>query len=243
MNDWIAADWDAPRQIVAGTTLRTAAANTLPLPGEPCWLSQVHGTKVISAGHFDEPPDADASVKGSDLFSVKGSDLFSEADASVKGLAPCGAKNPFLCVVRTADCLPVLMCSKDGGAFAAVHAGWRGLAAGVIENTIVTLDIKPANLLVWLGPAISQAAFEVGDEVREAFLVHDPKASSCFERNARGRWQADLYGLARQRLNAAGVLAVSGGDYCTYSDEKRFYSYRRNHNCGRLVSFIGLLTP
>jgi YfiH family protein len=222
MSDWLAAAWDAPRQIVAGTSLRGADNAALPLPGKPCWLKQVHGASVVTAGHFDEPP---------------------EADASVKGLAPCGANNPFLCVVRTADCLPVLMCSKDGGVFAAAHAGWRGLAAGVIENTIVTLDIKPANLLVWLGPAISQAAFEVGDEVREAFLVHDPKASSCFERNARGRWQADLYGLARQRLNAAGVLAVSGGEFCTYSDEKRFYSYRRNPDCGRLVSFIGLLTP
>ena len=220
MSDWLAAGWDAPRQIVAGTSLRGADNAALPLPGLPCWLKQVHGANVVTAGHFDEPPEADASVNGL----VKGSD-------------------PFLCVVRTADCLPVLMCSKDGGAFAAAHAGWRGLAAGVIENTIVTLDIKPANLLVWLGPAISQAAFEVGDEVREAFLVHDPKASSCFERNARGRWQADLYGLARQRLNAAGVLAVSGGEFCTYSDEKRFYSYRRNPDCGRLVSFIGLLTP
>ncbi len=222
MSDWLAADWDTPRQIVAGTSLRGADNAALPLPGLPCWLKQVHGADVVTAAHFDEPP---------------------EADASVNGLAPCGAKNPFLCVVRTADCLPVLMCSKDGGAFAAAHAGWRGLAAGVIENTIVTLDIKPANLLVWLGPAISQAAFEVGDEVREAFLVHDPKASSCFEKNARGRWQADLYGLARQRLNAAGVLAVSGGEFCTYSDEKRFYSYRRNPDCGRLVSFIGLATP
>ncbi len=216
MNDWIAADWDAPRQIVAGTTLRTAAANTLPLPGEPCWLSQVHGTKVISAGHFDEPPEADASVKGSDLFS---------------------------CVVRTADCLPVLMCSKDGMVFAAAHAGWRGLAAGVIEKTISTLGIDPADLLVWLGPAISQAAFEVGDEVREVYLSHDSLASTCFEANARGRWQADLYGLARQRLQALGVTAVSGGEFCTYRDEERFYSYRRNPDCGRLVSFIGLNTP
>ena len=222
MRDWLAADWDAPSQIVAGTSLRGSDNAALPLPGQPCWLKQVHGSNVVTAGHFDEPP---------------------EADASVKGQAPCGANNPFLCVVRTADCLPVLMCSKDGGAFAAAHAGWRGLAAGVIENTIAALGIEPASLLVWLGPAISQAAFEVGDEVRDAFLTQDPTASSCFETNARGRWQADLYGLARQRLNAAGVLAVSGGEFCTYSDEKRFYSYRRNPDCGRLVSFIGLATP
>jgi len=216
MSDWIAADWDAPRQIVAGTSLRSAHDTALPLPGEPCWLNQVHGARVVTAGHFDEPPDADASVKGSDRF---------------------------LCVVRTADCLPLLMCSKDGGVFAAAHAGWRGLAAGVVENTITRIGIEPDKLLVWLGPAISQAAFEVGDEVRDAFLLHDPMASACFEANARGRWQADLYGLARQRLQAAGVPAVSGGEFCTYSDEERFYSYRRDPDCGRLVSFIGLATP
>ena len=216
MSDWIAADWDAPKQIVAGTSLRGTDNTALPLPGTPCWLKQIHGARVVTAGHFPEPPEADASVKGSD---------------------------PFLCVVRTADCLPVLMCSKDGGVFAAAHAGWRGLAAGVIENTIATLGIEPASLLVWLGPAISQESFEVGDEVRDAFLTHDPTASSCFEANARGRWQADLYGLARQRLKAAGIPAVSGGEFCTYSDEKRFYSYRRNPDCGRMVSFIGLATP
>jgi len=216
MSDWIAADWDAPDQIVAGTSLRRADSAAFVLPGTPCWLKQVHGANVVTAGHFDEPPEADASVQGSD---------------------------PFLCVVRTADCLPVLMCSKDGGGFAAAHAGWRGLAAGVIENTIATLGIEPSNLLVWLGPAISQAAFEVGGEVRDAFLAHDSMASSCFDANARGRWQADLYGLARQRLKAAGVQTISGGEFCTYRDEKRFYSYRRNPDCGRLVSFVGLAPP
>jgi hypothetical protein len=216
MSDWIAADWDAPAQIVAGTSLRSARDAALPLPGRPCWLHQVHGARVVTAGHFDEPPDADASVKGSD---------------------------PFLCVVRTADCLPVLMCSKDGGVFAAAHAGWRGLVAGVIENTISKLGIEADTLLVWLGPAISQAAYEVGDEVRDAFLRHDPMASTCFAANSRGRWQADLYALARQRLQTAGVPAVSGGEFCTFSDKERFYSYRRNPDCGRLVSFISLATP
>jgi len=216
VSDWIAADWDAPRHIVAGTSLRSEANAALPLPGLACWLKQVHGARVVTAGHFDEPPEADASIKGSD---------------------------PFLCVVRTADCLPVLMSSKDGGVFAAAHAGWRGLAAGVIENTISKLSIEPANLLVWLGPAISQAAFEVGDEVRDAFLAHDPMAGTCFEANVRGRWQADLYELARQRLRAAGVRAVTGGEFCTYGDEERFHSYRRNPDCGRLVSFIGQKAP
>jgi len=224
MSDWIAAQWDAPKRIVAGTSLRSSDA--LRLPGIPCWLNQVHGARVVTAGHFDEPPEADASINRSDLFSsiINRSDLFS-------------------CVVRTADCLPVLMCSKDGGVFAAAHAGWRGLAAGVIENTISALNIDPSELLVWLGPAISQAAFEVGGEVRDVFLAHSPMAGTCFEPNARGRWQADLYGLARQRLEAAGVRTVSGGDFCTYSDDERFYSYRRDPDCGRLVSFVGLKTP
>jgi YfiH family protein len=214
VSDWIAADWAAPSQIIAGTSLRSA--DVVDLPGEPCWLNQVHGTHVVTAGHFDEPPQADASVKGSD---------------------------PFLCVVRTADCLPVLMCSKDGSEFAAAHAGWRGLAAGVIENTIAKLSVDAGDLLVWLGPAISQVAFEVGNEVRDTFLLHDPQASACFEANARGRWQADLYELARQRLRAAGVASIRGGEFCTYSDKERFYSYRRNSNCGRLVSYVGLRTP
>jgi hypothetical protein len=146
-------------------------------------------------------------------------------------------------VVRTADCLPVLLCSADGAVFAAAHAGWRGLAAGVIENTLAKLNVNAADLRVWLGPAISQPSFEVGDEVRQVFLSHDPNAVACFEANTRGRWQADLYGLARQRLHAAGVSDVSGGGFCTYIDDDRFYSYRRNPDCGRMVSFVGLKTP
>ena len=214
MSDWIAADWSAPLEIVAGTTLRSADA--MALPGKPCFLNQVHGSHVVTAGHFAVAPEADASVKGAE---------------------------PFLCAVRTADCLPLLMCSRDGESFGAAHAGWRGLAAGVIENTVSKLDVEAANLLVWLGPAISQASFEVGDEVRDAFLAHDTAASRCFERNARGRWQADLYELARQRLHAVGVTNVTGGGFCTYLDADRFFSYRRDRECGRLVSFVGLKTP
>ena len=225
MSDWIAADWAAPRQIVAGTSLRSADVANLPLSGNPCWLKQVHGVNVVTAGHFDEAPEADASVNRSDTFMDTNESL------------------PFLCVVRTADCLPVLMCSKDGEAFAAAHAGWRGLAAGIIENTISKLGIEASDLLVWLGPAISQVAFEVGDDVRAAFLAHDPAASTCFEANARGRWQADLYGLARQRLQSVGVSSISGGEFCTYSDAERFYSYRRNPDCGRLLSFVGVASP
>lgn len=216
MNDWVAADWPAPSSIIAGTTLRNHDLSSLPLPGEYCWLSQVHGTNIVAATHFDAPPAADGST---------------------------GHDAGYVCVVRTADCLPVLMCATDGSVFAAAHAGWRGLAAGVIENTLAKLDLDPADLLVWLGPAISQPSFEVGDEVKEAFLLADPGASDCFEANSRRRWQADLYGLARRRLNAAGVRNIFGGDFCTYLDDERFFSYRRDPECGRLVSFVGLNTP
>ena len=216
MHDWISADWPAPENIVAGTTFRSNDQASLPLSGEVCWLSQVHGTNVVAAGHFDSPPEADGSA---------------------------GRGAGYVCAVRTADCLPVLICSTDGSVFAAAHAGWRGLAAGVIESTLAKLEVAPADLLVWLGPAISQPSFEVGDEVREAFLSVDPDACECFETNSRRRWQADLYGLARRRLNAAGVRNVFGGGFCTYLDEERFFSYRRDPKCGRLVSFVGLNTP
>jgi YfiH family protein len=216
MSDWIAADWPAPEHIVAGTTLRTHAESAVPLDGVPCWLKQVHGTSIVEAGNYDAPPQADGSIRGHD------------------GL---------ICVVRTADCLPVLLCTAEGGRFAAVHAGWRGLAAGVIENSLAKLAVKPDELLVWLGPAISQPSFEVGDEVRAEFMAHDSQAGDCFEANARGRWQADLYELARQRLAAAGVNRIYGGEFCTYLDSERFYSYRRNSECGRMVSFVGTKTP
>ena len=216
MNDWISADWRAPTKIVAGTTLKTHTASSLPLPGNPCWLNQVHGSRVVSADHYDTPPDADGSTNGSAAH---------------------------ICVVRTADCLPVLMCSNDGSVFAAAHAGWRGLASGVIENTIAKLKVDPAELMVWLGPAISQNSFEVGDEVRDAFLSGDRKTSTCFEIKSRGRWQADLYGLAKQRLIVAGVSEISGGDFCTKLDSMRFYSFRRDPQCGRMISFVGLKTP
>jgi len=196
--------------------LRTHDLSALPLPGEPCWLNQVHGTHIVTSGRFDKPPEADGATSGD---------------------------SGHVCVVRTADCLPLLICSGDGSVFAAVHAGWRGLAAGVIENAIAKLGRNPADLLVWFGPAISQPAFEVGAEVREAFLISDANATACFEANSRGRWQADLYGLARRRLNAAGVTNIFGGGLCTYLDDERFFSYRRDPDCGRLVSFIGPKSP
>ena len=210
--DWLRAEWPAPESIIAGTTLRTTREHRF--PGEPAWLTQVHGTRVVRVGSEDfgnGPPEADASV---------------------------GAEPGSICVVRTADCLPILLCSRDGREIAAAHAGWRGLAAGIAEATVAALDSLPGDLLAWFGPAISQPAFEVGAEVREAFVAHAKAAAAAFEPNERGRWQADLYLLARQRLAAAGVTAVYGGGFCTSADPERFYSYRRDGETGRLVSFI-----
>lgn len=216
-SSWISADWPAPGNVVAGTTLRDTDISDVALDGQPCWLKQVHGAAVVTAGHFDSPPHADGSVSGS-------------------------AKN--VCVVRTADCLPVLMCSADGTTVAAAHAGWRGLASGIIENTVINMAVEPADILVWMGPAISQPSFEVGDEVREAFLNHDVGAESCFVGNSRGRWQADLYALARQKLAAVKVGNVFGGGFCTFEDAQRFCSYRRDGaDCGRMVSFVGFKSP
>ncbi len=210
--DWLPADWPAPHGITAGTTLKGAA--DFAFPAAPRFLKQVHGTRVVHV-------DADLFAGGPP-----------EADASV------GDRPDAICVVRTADCLPVLLCSADGRAIGAAHAGWRGLAAGVVEATVSAMAAAPADLMAWLGPAISQPAFEVGAEVREAFVAVDPAAAAAFVQNARGRWQADLYLLARQRLAAAGVTRVSGGGLCTHADPDRFYSFRRDGETGRLVSFV-----
>jgi YfiH family protein len=211
--DWIKADWPAPANILAGTTLRNGSLASLKLPGEPCWLNQVHGSDVVFAGYFDEPPAADASV---------------------------GRKAGDVCIVRTADCLPILFCSADGTEVAAAHAGWRGLAAGIIEATVAEMAHAPADLLVWLGPAISQAAFEVGAEVKATFVEKDSGTEDCFVANERGRWQADLYELARRRLAAIDITRIHGGGYCTFADEERFFSYRRDPECGRMVSFVAI---
>jgi len=210
-DDWIRADWPAPPNIIAGTTLRDSHFK---LPVEPQQLNQVHGAHVVRWGSedFDRgAPDADAIV----------------ADCS----QAC-------CAVRTADCVPVLLCSMDGDEIAAVHGGWRGLVAGVVEATVAELSTPPGDLLAWFGPAISQSAFEVGGEVRDAFLAADPAAETAFARNERGRWQADLYMLAAQRLDKCGISRLSGGGLCTFADPQRFYSYRRGGDSGRLVSFV-----
>jgi YfiH family protein len=208
---WIRADWAAPSSIIAGTTLRNSEFE---LPASPQLLNQVHGIGVAHVGSVDSADGAP------------------EADAIV------GNRGGDICVVKTADCLPVLLCSADGQQIGAAHAGWRGLVAGVIEETIAAMSTNPAELIAWLGPAISQPAFEVGEEVREAFLATDAGAATHFVENARGRWQADLFGLAKQRLNNAGVTSIYGGGLCTFSDDSRFFSYRRDGSDGRLLSFV-----
>lgn len=208
---WIPANWPAPSTVVAGTTLR---GRQYAYPAEPYRVRQVHGTHAVTtdSGDFDDgPPEADAVI----------------------------ARRPGdICVVRSADCLPVLLCAADGSEVAAVHAGWRGLATGVIEAVLARMSTPGAGVLAWFGPAISQAAFEVGDEVRDAFLAQDPEAQAAFIRNARGRWQADLYALAGRRLVRLGVERISGGGLCTYGDARRFFSYRRDGATGRMESFV-----
>ncbi len=140
----------------------------------------------------------------------------------------------------TADCLPVLFCNRAGTEVAAAHAGWRGLCAGVLEETVACFADKPENIIAWLGPAIGPDAFEVGPEVRDAFIAEDSNASAAF-RAAGEKYFADIYQLARQRLARVGVDAVYGGDRCTFSEQSEFFSYRRDKTTGRLASFIWLI--
>jgi hypothetical protein len=186
----------------------------LHLPAEPAWLNQVHGTTVVNA--------AEAAVSRP------------AADASV-AFAP-GA----VCVVLTADCLPVLFCDRAGTRVAAAHAGWRGLVGGVLEQTIKALNIQPFELMAWLGPAIEQNAFEVGPEVLEQFVARDPNNATAFQANARGRWQADLYQLARTELARLGVPSVHGGGFKCFADSQRFFSYRREPRTGRMATLVWL---
>lgn len=186
------------------------------LPAEPRWLAQVHGNRVISCTSHEpahEPVHADAAVTR-DTEVVLG--------------------------VLTADCLPVFLAASDGSAIGLAHAGWRGLAAGVIENTIGALGAAPSTLAAWLGPAIGPDAFEVGDDVYSAFTHDDRNADACFVPQSNGKWHADLYALARRRLVRAGVHRITGGDSCTYTDAKRFYSYRRDRITGRMAAVLWL---
>ena len=186
--------------------------NTL-LPSEPVWLKQVHGVAVADAAQATCWPEADACVS-----------------------AHPGA----VCVVMTADCLPVLLCDQKGSVVGAAHAGWRGLCDGVIEQTVQAMKVPPATLMAWLGPAIGAQAFEVGDEVRAAFVARQPDAVAAFVQGAPGKWLADIYQLAHLRLNALGITRIYGGRLCTYTDRARFFSYRRDGVTGRMGTFIWL---
>ena len=237
-------DWPAPRAVRAAFTLRGGGASAAPfdslnvgahvgdtpaavaenrrrvrvrldLPAEPAWLEQVHGTRVA---------DLDTSGDGG----------HAPADAVLTRRAGK------ICAVQVADCMPILFAARDGSAVAVAHAGWRGLAAGVLEATVAKLGIEGGGLIAWLGPAISAQHFEVGAEVRAAFLAGDPGAATAFVPNPRGRWQCDLATLARRRLVALGVNEVSGGAWCTYGDPARFFSFRRDGRCGRMAALIWL---
>jgi len=242
-------DWAAPRSVRAAFTLRRGGVSAAPfdslnvaahvgddsqavaknrrrlrdglrLPQEPAWMEQVHRTEVL---------DLDLS------------DLAARAaSSSVAADAALTRRAGRVCVVQVADCLPVLFAARDGSAVAAAHAGWRGLAAGVLEATVKSLAVDPGGLLAWIGPGIGPAHFEVGDEVRGAFLAHDNAAAAAFSINTRGRWQCDLPLLARARLAALGIAAVTGGTWCTYADASRFFSFRRDGRCGRMAAVIWL---
>jgi hypothetical protein len=196
---------------------RARLREALALPAEPVWLEQVHGVRVVEAAQAGDLPAADAAWTD---------------------------RPGVVCAVLTADCLPVVFADRAGRCVAVAHAGWRGLAAGVLEATLGQLPVPPAELLAWLGPAIGPAAFEVGAEVRAAFLAHDAAAAHAFVRGRDGaHWFADLYTLARQRLAAAGVHAVFGGGCCTYTDSRRFFSYRRDGVTGRMATLAWLAGP
>jgi polyphenol oxidase len=238
-SDWIMPDWPAPKNVRSLITTRAGGVSTGPfasmnlgaflnddalavkanrsilrrhLPAEPKWLRQVHGTKVVDADSLQSLTEADASV---------------------------AHKANTVCAIATADCIPLLFCNQQGTVVGAAHAGWRGLCAGVIENTLDAMQCKPTELLAYLGPAIGPRNFEVGREVREAFLQQDVQAEQAFSEKTNGKFMADIYLLARLRLNKEGVTKIFGGVFCTVEDA-RFFSHRRDKETGRMASLIWL---
>jgi YfiH family protein len=235
-------DWPAPANVKALQTTRRGGVSVAPydslnlgdhvgdapfavahnrqllsslLPGEPVWLNQVHGVAVVDANASPCVPQGDASI---------------------------ATRSGAVCVAMTADCLPVLLCDDSGTIVGAVHAGWRGLCAGVIERTVQAMNAPPQTLMAWLGPAIGPSAFEVGEEVRAAFMAEQPRAEDAFMPipGAGNKYLADIYLLARQRLEALGISRIYGGGLCTYTDPARFYSFRRDGATGRMGTFIWL---
>lgn len=198
-----------------GAVAKNRALLRTVLPAEPAWLSQVHGTVVLDAADAADAPNADASI------------------ATRAGV---------VCVIQTADCLPVLFCDMQGTTVGAAHAGWRGLAAGVLENTVSRMrDAGAGDILAWMGPAIGPRSFEVGQDVFDAFVERDTSTASAFKAIPDQRkYLADIYSLARARLTSAGVGQVCGGGLCTVTDARRYYSYRRDKLTGRMATLIWL---
>ncbi len=245
MSAWIEAEWPAPSRVHAITTTRhglgvskppfdafnlgirngdevdAALANraalreALDLPAAPHWLKQVHGTTVL---RFDEAAPARA--------------IEPEADAAVTSTPGV------VLAILTADCLPAVFAARDGREVGAAHAGWRGLAAGVLEATVRAMATSPDAIMAWLGPAAGPCAYEIGEEVRDAFLAHSPEAERAFAPTRPGHWKIDLYALARQRLRAAGIqdADIHGGDRCTISEPQHFFSHRRDGPSGRIAT-------
>ncbi len=254
----ITPDWPAPAGVRAAFTLRQGGVSSAPfdtlnvgvhtgdaieavrenrarvrralqVPAEPSWLVQVHGAEVVRLDGDVPGQRGDASAQHAEP---------RRADAAI-------TRTPGrVCAIQVADCMPVLFAARDGTAVGAAHAGWRGLAAGVLQATVRALAVAPSELLAWMGPAIGPEHFEVGDEVRAALHALDGgtgvdgERDAAFVRNARGRWQCDLYAVARRQLDALGVREVYGGGWCTYADPVRFFSYRRDGRCGRMAALI-----
>lgn len=245
------AEWPAPPNVHAFTTLRAGAGASQPpfdrfnlgnrdaadgddpavvdrnrrelverygLPSPPCWLRQVHGTSVARFGTADSSGDTTVP----------------EADAAVTNAAGV------VLAILTADCLPLVFAADDGSEVAAAHAGWRGLAAGVLEHTLSAMQTPAGRVLAWLGPAAGPGAYEVGVEVRQAFVDQDAGAATAFEQTRPGHWHVDLYAVARRRLAAAGVRRVHGGELCTISEPGRFFSHRRDGRSGRMATVAWL---
>ncbi|MGQ0526389.1 MAG: peptidoglycan editing factor PgeF [Betaproteobacteria bacterium] len=236
--DWIVPDWPAPPQVKALITTRSGGVSRGPyasfnlglhtgddqeavstnrallaglLPQEPRWLAQQHGTAVADADGIVSAPPADASI------------------ARLPGT---------VCAIMVADCVPVLFTDRAGTLVAAAHAGWRGLAGGVLERTVQRMAVPATQILTYLGPGIGPRAFEVGSDVYRAFVDRDPDAAGAFVTASREKWRADLYALARRALRRVGVTAIFGGDFCTVSDSRRFYSYRRDRITGRMAALV-----
>jgi len=214
---YLTPDWPAPSNVIALTTLRDTNFEKITLPNQPAWIKQVHGNVVVNAAQL-----VDATT---------------EADAAV------AFQTNIICAIRTADCLPLLICDQAGTQVAAIHAGWRGLAAGIIAKTCQQLTAPLQQCLVWLGPAIGPNAFEVGQDVLEGFAAYgwDQKhINAAFKPYGDKKWLGDLNYLARATLQQHGVLNsnIYGGEFCTVSDPLRFYSYRRSADIGRMLSLI-----